>query len=364
MTYTFGVNQDAQTFLRKQKEFFDKVFFPTIDKANISIVICLGDILERRKYINFYTADVMRKCFFEPLRERSRTRNLRFDWILGNHDIYYRELMDISGGDVLAHGGHIIKEAVTFNFVDTLDKGEYTGGKSKYVKPFKVCYIPWICRQNEEQIYNHIQKTDAQYAFGHLELAGFEANRGYVKNDGINPGSFSKFKKVYSGHYHHPSKLGNIEYLGACSQMDWLDYDDPRGFHIFDTDTEELTFIKNPYDMFAKVYYDDRPGQKNKVNSEDVREKVVKVVVSAKNDPARFDLFMSAIEDAQPLDIQVVEDHLNINLTDDESIISESKDTLSIIREFLPQAKNIVNVEKLDNLVVELYNKAQQGIER
>ena len=32
----------------------------------------------------------------------------------------------------------------------------------------------------------------------------------------------------------------------------------PRGFHIlFDTETRELEFIQNPYEMFHKIYYDD-----------------------------------------------------------------------------------------------------------
>ena len=39
--------------------------------------------------------------------------------------------------------------------------------------------------------------------------------------------------------------------------MYWNDVDDPRGFHIFDTDTFKLEFIQNPYTMFEKVYYDD-----------------------------------------------------------------------------------------------------------
>ena len=39
-------------------------------------------------------------------------------------------------------------------------------------------------------------------------------------------------------------------------EFTWSDYGDPKGFHIFDTDTK-MTKIKNPIRMFEKVFYDD-----------------------------------------------------------------------------------------------------------
>lgn len=38
--------------------------------------------------------------------------------------------------------------------------------------------------------------------------------------------------------------------------MTWSDYDDDRGFHIFDTETKDLTYVKQ-FSMFYKVFYDD-----------------------------------------------------------------------------------------------------------
>ena len=37
----------------------------------------------------------------------------------------------------------------------------------------------------------------------------------------------------------------------------WNDWDDPKGFHVFDTDTRELERIVNPHKIFNKIYYDD-----------------------------------------------------------------------------------------------------------
>ena len=45
--------------------------------------------------------------------------------------------------------------------------------------------------------------------------------------------------------------------MGNPYEITWADYNDPRGFHIYDTETMETEFIPNPYSMFHKIYYDD-----------------------------------------------------------------------------------------------------------
>src|SRR5580704_5434111 len=82
--------------------------------------------------------------------------------------------------------------------------------------------------------------------------------RGQVMGeDGMSPALFDKFDVVASGHFHHKSTKGNINYLGSHGEFTWSDYNDERGFHIFDTETRELEFIPNPYRMFEKVHYSD-----------------------------------------------------------------------------------------------------------
>ena len=46
-----------------------------------------------------------------------------------------------------------------------------------------------------------------------------------------------------------------IYYLGTPYEIYWNDWQDPKGFHIYDTETRELERIVNPYSIYEKIYY-------------------------------------------------------------------------------------------------------------
>jgi hypothetical protein len=68
---------------------------------------------------------------------------------------------------------------------------------------------------------------------------------------------------------------------------------------------------------------------------------------------------MIKLEKAQPLELSVVDDHLNLDLVTDDSIVTDTKDTLTIIRDYVAQSNNIINAPQLDKLIVKLYQEAQ-----
>ena len=150
--------------------------------------------------------------------------------------------------------------------------------------------------------------------------------KGSFIDSGFESSIFSKFDVVCSGHFHHKSSKGNIHYLGTPYEITWSDFNDPKGFHVFDTDTRELTFIANPYNIFHKIHYDDLDKESSEVMNidfEQYRNSIVKVIIKNKTNPYWFDLFIGKLEAAGILDMQVVEDHLNLNLEDDQDIIDE-----------------------------------------
>ena len=86
----WGVRGDNVAFLDNNKKFLDEVFFPYVDGNNISTVIHLGDLVDRRKYININTARRLRVDFLDKLK----LRNLEIHLIAGNHDTYFKNTND------------------------------------------------------------------------------------------------------------------------------------------------------------------------------------------------------------------------------------------------------------------------------
>jgi hypothetical protein len=174
---------------------------------------------------------------------------------------------------------------------------------------------------------------------------------------------FNKFDLVFSGHYHHKSSSGNIHYLGNPYELTWSDYNDSRGFHIFDTDTREFEFIKNPNSIFYKINYDDTipDAMKDYTNLDlsSYKDTFVKVIVVNKTNPFLFDMFMSNLYKSSPIDVSIVEDNLDLTEGLENDIISEAEDTLTILNRYVDnvQADGIDN-SKLKSILKSVYVEA------
>ena len=79
------------------------------------------------------------------------------------------------------------------------------------------------------------------------EINGFEMYKGHKAEGSYDKEIFKRFDTVMSGHFHHKSDDGQIYYLGTPYELYWNDFGDPKGFHIFDTETRELERIVNPF---------------------------------------------------------------------------------------------------------------------
>ena len=309
-----GVRNDSLAFHDYMKKFYDNVFFKYLDEHDIKTIVHCGDIIDRRKYININTANRLRVDLIEP----ALSRGIAWHQCLGNHDTYHKNTNSISSFTELFNYFplNIYDKTTEVMFGDT-----------------KILLIPWICDDNKEHSFNLIRNTDAQIAFGHLELEGFEMFKGSIVSHGDDPSLFGRFDIVCSGHFHHRSHRGNVYYLGSPAEYTWSDYNDPRGFHIFDTETRELTFIENPYKMFHKFWYND--GNKKFLETDidytQFANKIIKVIIQEKNNPYWFDKFIENVEKMNPIDIQIVEDHMNLNLEEDQDIVDEAESTIEIL---------------------------------
>ena len=123
-----------------------------------------------------------------------------------------------------------------------------------------------------------------------------------------------------------------------------------------------LTFIQNPYTMFNKILYDDNTinyGELlNTLNFDEYSNTYVKVIVRTKNNPYWFDMFIDKLEKSDPIMIQVVDDNFNLQLEDDDDIINEAEDTLTILKRFVDTVEISTDKKEIDKFLSELYAEA------
>lgn len=343
----WGIRNDSPVYAKYIAKFFKEKFWPYVDEHDIKHIIHLGDVFDRRKYVNYQTARNFHNDFMEP----AMYRNIELDVIIGNHDTYYKNTNDVNSmrelyGHVEWDNLNLHWEPRTKRFNDNCD----------------VLLMPWICKDNYDQCMQEIQDTKAQVCFGHLELDGFEMMRGHVRTQGgMSPTVFNKFDLVASGHYHHKSTRGNVNYLGTAYELFWSDWNDPKGFHVFDTDTRELEFIRNDDLLFHKIWYNDADKSIDEildVDFESFKDRYVKVIVSNKSNPYWFDLFAGRLDNVSPANVQVVDDHLNLDLDDDSDIIDEAEDTMTILGKYIESLDSNVDKEALQKTIGALYSEA------
>lgn len=338
----WGVRNDSVSFMDMSKNFLDNVFFPEIEKRGIKTIVHLGDLVDRRKYINIQTANRLRTDFLEPIKQRGL--DLRI--ILGNHDVYYKN----------TNGVNAVREICDDSVIS------YETATEVDLHGTPVLFVPWICAENREHTMEMIAKSKSTICMGHLELQGFEMFVGSICSHGDDRKLFDQFDLVLSGHFHHRSTDGSIVYTGSHGQFTWSDFGDRRGFHTLDLRTKDLTFIENPYRMFSKSWYDDSTKSITEILDYDFaqhKDTYVKLIVKNKTNPFWFDKFCENIEREGVLNLQIVDDHLNLNLEEDTDIVDEAESTLSIFMKHINQVNSPnLNREKLERVIVDLYNKA------
>lgn len=315
----FGMRGDSPAFHEYYRRFYGEIFIPECKKRGIEHVIQVGDLFDRRKFINYHTLALASEYFFDELM----MAGIHLWAIVGNHDIYYKNTLEINAHRLLL--GH--------------DRPEITIIDSPITESFNGCnidLIPWICQDNEQEILDFIKRSKSQVCCGHFELSGFEMDVGNPCTWGMDRKVLDHYDVVATGHFHHRSTDGQIFYVGSPGEITWADYDESRGFHIFETSTRELEFIQNPFKMHHKVGYDDSMLTAGEVKAMDfsaVSNTYVKVLVETKNDPSLFDLFIDRLYEAKPLDITIVDDpqqdantEVAIDASDTPTLIDQTVD--------------------------------------
>ena len=334
----FGARNDSTQCLDYYEQFYKNVFFPKLKEQGITTILILGDTFDRRKYINFNSLARAKKMFFDVAYDN----DMMITMIAGNHDTYYKNTNDVNSPELT------LAEYINIIIV--------TRPETVPIHGIPVCFLPWICADNYQDSMNEIKNTKADICMGHLEIAGFAMYRGVESHDGLSKDAFNKFDMVFSGHYHHRSDDGHIYYLGNPYELTWQDYNDPRGFHLFDLQTRKLEFIQNPYSLFERYEYDDTLDEEDPLFV-NFKDKYVKVVVVNKTDYHKFDKFITNLYNANPLEVKIIEDFSEFTEGQVDDTIN-LEDTSSVLSNYIDSLETDLDKERIKNFMKSLYTEA------
>lgn len=346
----FGVRNNSEVYLDIMEKFFLNTLPKVLIDHDIRDLRILGDLVEYRNTINIRTLNSILKIFRWYAIEMP---NVKIKILTGNHDIYYHNRLDIN----------IIEILREFNNVEVIDKvtEETINGKS-------VITYPWLIDGSEADLkFKAVQESKTKYdlCLGHFEINGFEMQRGITCDEGVERGAFKNYKRVFTGHFHirNTSKDGKITYLGCPYQMDWGDYGNDKGVHIFDVSTGETTFVPNEDSpKFIKITIDDIQ-QKRKLKIQQVRGNFARLVIEKKVNEAALIKVQAKLEAMGPIkfdvDNQYIEEFEGIV---DNVELENISDPLSFMNEYVEafefDEEEEIDKKEVNKLMKELYAAA------
>ena len=192
----------------------------------INYTFILGDLFHSRDALSI---DVLCAAheFFKETKEMGQT------WIAfpGNHDMFLKHSWKVNSIKPLS-------EVLTF--IDTV-KIIDIDGKRFWILPFVY----------SESAYNKIlSKIEEQYQDGdilltHIGVCTAKLNVCFLLQTwNIIDFRKSKFKRVYTGHFHLNQQVGdNLWYPGSLIPFKFDEGDSPHGFYVYDIEADEHEFI-------------------------------------------------------------------------------------------------------------------------
>lgn len=334
-----GARKGDLDFAEYFNRFFSDVLYPYMKENDIKEIIQVGDFFDDQKVLDYDAWKACKPKWINPIIENG----WRMHVLVGNHDITYKNTLRVNSPDLILadFSPHInIIEKPT-----TVDIGGYV---------FDL--VPWICKDNYDESIEFIKKQKGSVLLGHFSIEGFPMYKGgQIEKKGLPQSLFETYPFVYSGHFHTRSEHKNITYLGTPYEITWSDYDDPKGFHVFDTKTQQCEFVVNPYTMFTKFKYSE-----GMATPEDLEGKFVRCIVTDRGDLKKYSSFIEKLKAIPTKELDIVEQVIDTTNLSEVNVddIDWINDTPAYIRKTVDTIETDVNKEDLSDYLIGLYNRA------
>lgn len=337
-----GARGGSNHFSDYFNSFFTDTLYPYCQVNDIKNIIQLGDLFDSRTSLSYKAFHRCKNVWFDSLRKNG----IHMTTLLGNHDIHYRESLEINAPELL-----LAEYSDCITIINKPSKIDL-GGKS-----FDL--IPWVCKENREDVLKFVKDTKSDYVCGHFELSGFKMQKtSIVKEEADDFAKLlsKKYDKVFSGHYHTISTSGNILYTGIPYQITWSDYDDQKGFFVLDTETGELTFVKNNNEMFVKIFLDENLKLETLIQYKD---KVVRGYYdSSKSKKKEVDKFLTVLRTVGPMSLSTHDLYQDTSIEDVTVDTETVSDTRKLILDSLKDLFSTEDLPQATELISGMYDRA------
>lgn len=209
--------------------------------ANIDTVVVLGDLFHDRVSIDIEVIVAISNFFEETATKYDQK------WIVfpGNHDMFLRHSWAVNSLVPLRKHLTVIEDLKILTVDD---------------KRFWV--LPFI--QHERSFMRVLRKLDDRHEEGdvlltHIGVRGATLNTCFLLKDwSVVTFDYSKFARVYTGHFHSKQSVGDkVYYPGSLIPFKFDEGDVPHGFYVYDLADGSHKFV-NIWKAGAKFFPDER----------------------------------------------------------------------------------------------------------
>jgi DNA repair exonuclease SbcCD nuclease subunit len=195
--------------------------------SNIDVVVVLGDLFHDRRSLDIEVLVAVSRFFEETTTVYNQT------WIVfpGNHDMFLRHSWEINS--LLPLRKHL-------TVIDNV--------KLLTLNDRRFWILPFI--QYEKSFMRALHQLDSRYEdgdvlFTHIGVRGATLNTCFLLKDWSTVTfQYSKFKRVYAGHFHSKQSLDDqVYYPGSIIPFKFDEGDIAHGFYVYDLVDQSHKFV-------------------------------------------------------------------------------------------------------------------------
>jgi DNA repair exonuclease SbcCD nuclease subunit len=315
-------------------------------KKGVKNIIHAGDLFHDRHKINVYAYNQLYNLI------KKYNNDLNFYFLLGNHDIYYKESKIISSLNPLQE----ITNVKIINDPSTLN-----------INGYNIDFIPYS--EDIVNLLNSFEKK-SDVLISHLSIVGAKTNYIYdieyfdsFNNKDIQRSNdiLNSYKKVFLGHFHIKQFIEpNIQYLGSPLHLSYGDAMTDRGFFILNTENLNVDFIENKISprYYILPYNED-------FSKYDLNNSYLKILIpqSCKSNWIEIKDSITNNYNVLSIDIEPIQDNIS---SETELIINSvddfKNDKENLIKDYVNTFDNLnLNKEKLIKIGMEIVLKTNEN---